>query len=71
MTPDLRGLMENPALQQMLKYSFVGNRETVRKKTEAFLAQTGVNEIMVVSNIYDHEDRIKSYRIFAEIMKGI
>jgi luciferase family oxidoreductase group 1 len=69
MTPELRGLLENPALQQMLKYSFVGNRETVKKKTEDFLAQTGVNEIMVVSNIYDHEDRVKSYRIFSEIMK--
>ena len=71
MTPELRGILENPALQQMLKYSFAGNKDSVKKKTEAFLAQTGVNEIMAVSNIYDHEDRVKSYRIFAEIMKEI
>ncbi|HRO47497.1 LLM class flavin-dependent oxidoreductase [Agriterribacter sp.] len=71
MTPELRGILENPALQQMLKYSFAGNKETVKQKTEDFLAQTGVNEIMAVSNIYDHEDRVKSYRIFAEIMKEI
>ena len=71
MTPELRGLLENPALQQMLKYSFADNKETVKKKTEDFLTQTGVNEIMAVSNIYDHEDRVKSYRIFSEIMKEI
>ena len=71
MTTELRGIMENPSLQQMLKYSFAGNKDSVKKKTEAFLAQTGVNEIMAVSNIYDHEDRVKSYRIFAEIMKEI
>ena len=47
------------------------NKETVKKKTEDFLTQSGVNEIMAVSNIYDHEDRVKSYRIFSEIMKEI
>ena len=71
MTPELRELRENPALQQMLKYSFAGNKETVKKKTEDFLSQTGVNEIMAVSNIYDHEDRLTSYRIFSEIMREI
>ncbi|MBW3544756.1 MAG: LLM class flavin-dependent oxidoreductase [Bacteroidetes bacterium] len=68
-TPELRELMQNPAFQRMLKYAFIGSKETVRQKTESFLKETGVSEIMVVSHIYSHADRIKSYRLFAEIMK--
>lgn len=71
MTPDLREVAEHPALQQMLKYTFVGSRETVKKKTEEFIAKTGVNELMAVGHIYDHEDRVKSFRIFSEIMKDL
>lgn len=70
MTDELRELSLNPAFQRMLKYAFVGSKETVRQKTEAFLHETGVNELMVASHIYHHEDRVNSYRIFSEIMKG-
>lgn len=69
MTQELREVAQHPALQQMLKYSFVGSKETVKQKTADFLEETGANELMVVSHIYHPEDRIKSYRIFSEIMK--
>lgn len=71
MTPELRELWHHPNVQQMLKYSFAGSKETVKKKTEAFLAQTGVNEIMVVSNIYGQQDRLKSYHLFSQIMQEL
>lgn len=71
MTEELREISRHPALQQMLKYSFVGSKETVRNKTKDFLKQTGVNEVMAVSHIYDHQDRVNSFRIFSEIMKSI
>ncbi len=70
MTEELRELSENPAFVRMLKYSFVGSKQTVKEKTTAFLKETGVNEIIVASHIYSHEDRVKSYRIFSEIMSG-
>jgi luciferase family oxidoreductase group 1 len=70
MTADLRELIENPAFQRMLKYSFIGSKETVRSKTEDFLKQTGVNEVVAVSHIYDHQDRLRSYELFSEIMRG-
>ncbi len=70
MTADLRELIQNPAFQRMLKYAFIGSKETVRQKTEDFLKQTGVNEVVAVSHIYDHQDRVRSYELFAEIMKG-
>src|SRR5690606_14316828 len=71
MTPEIQELRENPSIQQMLKYTFAGSKETVKQKTATFVAETGVNELMAVTNVYDPEDRIKSYKIFSEIMKGI
>ncbi|MCH4822249.1 LLM class flavin-dependent oxidoreductase [Gramella lutea] len=71
MTPELRQIRENPALQRMLKYAFVGDREKVKNQTIDFLRETGVDEIIVASHIYHQEDRIKSFRIFADIMKEL
>lgn len=71
MTAELRELLKHPALHQMLKYAFVGNKETVKEKTAEFLATTKVNEVIAVTNIYDGEDRINSYRVFSEIMEEL
>ena len=69
MTRELYELSQHPALHQFLKYAFVGSKETVKQKTEEFLKQTGVNELIVASHVYHHEDRVKSYKLFSEIMK--
>lgn len=69
MTADLREIAATPAIHQMLKYTFTGNKDTIRTQTEDFLQQTGVDELMVVSSMYDHRDRIRSYGIFAEVMQ--
>ncbi|WP_291963245.1 LLM class flavin-dependent oxidoreductase [Maribacter sp.] len=71
MTPDLRELSKNPSVQQMLKYSFIGSKETVKKQVQQFMNDTQVDELIAVTNIYDGKDRIKSYRKFAEIMKEL
>lgn len=70
MNAELKELMEHPAFLRMLKYAFVGSKECVKQQTQAFLDETQADELMVASNIYHHEDRVKSYRIFSEIMKG-
>ena len=64
-------MAQHPTFQQMLKYTFAGTKETVKKSTEEFIAKTGVDELIVVSNMYNHEDRVKSYRLFSEIMHEI
>ncbi|MDR5589064.1 LLM class flavin-dependent oxidoreductase [Christiangramia sp. SM2212] len=71
MTAELREVRENPALQRMLQYAFVGDKAHVKDKTEDFLKQTGVDEVIVASHIYHQEDRLKSFRIFSEIMEEI
>jgi luciferase family oxidoreductase group 1 len=68
---EIRELIQDPAFQRMFKYAFIGNKETVKRKTQDFLKETGVNELMVVSHIYDHADRVKSYKLFSEIMNEI
>jgi luciferase family oxidoreductase group 1 len=71
MTEELNELLQHPMVDQMLKYSFVGSKQTVKNKIQAFLAETGVNELIAVSTMYDVNDRIKSARLFAEIMMEI
>lgn len=71
MTDELRELRQNPSVQNMLKYSFIGSKETVKTEIKAFMAATQVDELIAVTNIYDGEDRIKSYQLFAEIMQEL
>jgi luciferase family oxidoreductase group 1 len=60
---------EKAAILQMMQYSFIGAPETVKGKLENFLYNTGVDEIMITSHIYDHRSRVNSYKIIAEIWK--
>jgi len=71
MTPDLRELMQHPALEQMIRYSFVGTKATVKPQLEAFVKETGVDELITVSIMCSVADRLKSVRLFAELMEEI
>jgi alkanesulfonate monooxygenase SsuD/methylene tetrahydromethanopterin reductase-like flavin-dependent oxidoreductase (luciferase family) len=51
----------------MLEHSIVGSPETVRRGLENFVASTNADELMIVSGVYDHLARIRSYEIVAEI----
>ncbi|GAB2782242.1 luciferase family oxidoreductase group 1 [Hymenobacter luteus] len=58
---------EEAAVRQMMTYVFIGGPETIARKLEAFRAQTQVQELMVVSHIYDPAARLRSYEILAEL----
>ena len=64
-------IQEEAAAKQMLTYSFIGSAAKIKKDMERFIADTGVNEVMASSHIYNHAARINSYRIFADVMKQI
>ena len=55
--------MEKMHVQNMLKYSFIGSKETIKKEMEQFQKRFRVNEFMITSHIYEHEARLKSYEI--------
>lgn len=59
---------EKAQVSAMLKYSFVGSPETVRRALEDFIARTGIDEVMAVAAIYDHAARLRSYALLAETM---
>jgi luciferase family oxidoreductase group 1 len=65
---DVWNMHEEAAVMQMLAYSFIGGAAKIKKEMESFLAKTGVDEVMATSHIYDHQARIRSYEIFAEVM---
>ncbi|HEU4440649.1 MAG TPA: alkane 1-monooxygenase, partial [Burkholderiales bacterium] len=46
-------------------YSLVGSPATVRRGLEEFAGRTAVDELMVVSAIFDHAARLRSYELLA------
>ncbi|MFO7276672.1 MAG: LLM class flavin-dependent oxidoreductase [Pseudomonadota bacterium] len=60
--------LEKAQASAMLRYAFVGSGRTVRAGLERFVRETGVDELIVVSAIYDHAARLRSYEILAKAM---
>jgi luciferase family oxidoreductase group 1 len=58
---------EKAQAMNMLSCSFVGSPGTVQEGLEGFIAQTGADEVMVASAIYDHDKRLRSYEILSEV----
>ena len=57
--------------QQMLQRSIIGSRETVAAGIEALVAETGADELMIVSDVYDHAQRLQSFETVARARQGI
>jgi alkanesulfonate monooxygenase SsuD/methylene tetrahydromethanopterin reductase-like flavin-dependent oxidoreductase (luciferase family) len=49
----------------------VGAPDAVERGLEAFIAETGANELMLTAQIYDHTARLRSFEIAAEIRHRI
>jgi len=62
-------VFEEAAVMEMLAYSFIGSKEKIWAKLSDFVEENGVNEIMATSHIYDHQAKLKSFRLFAEALK--
>ncbi len=60
--------VEKAQASAMLTCSFVGSPETVRRGLQKFIEQTGVDELIVASAIYDHAARLRSYELLADLM---
>jgi luciferase family oxidoreductase group 1 len=61
---------QKEALDQMLSLSFIGSPQTIKKDLKDFVAKTEIDEIMIISNIYDQQAKIHSYKLFAELMSA-
>lgn len=61
---------EKAQAMNMLARSVVGSRATVRSGLQAFVAETGVDELMIVSDVYDHQARLRSIELIAAAMEA-
>jgi luciferase family oxidoreductase group 1 len=58
---------EKAAAAGMLLHSVVGSPETVRRGLDRFVTDTEADELMVVTSVFDHEARKRSYELLADV----
>jgi len=63
--------LEKAQASRMLARSIIGGPATVKAGIEALVAETGADELMVVSDVYDHRARLHSYRLIAAAAQAI
>ena len=63
-TPSERALVE-----RKLGAAIVGSPETVRRKLDALIEKTQLDELIFTSDLYRHEDRLRSFEIVAEVLR--
>jgi luciferase family oxidoreductase group 1 len=51
----------------MLRYAIVGGPDAVRRGLEEFSAATSIDELMIVTGVYDHAARVRSYELLARL----
>jgi luciferase family oxidoreductase group 1 len=62
---------EQAAIEHRSRYTAVGSADTVRKRLQTFLEETGADEIIATAQIYDHAARLHSFEIASRIFKQI
>jgi luciferase family oxidoreductase group 1 len=62
---------ERAQVEQMTRVSVVGSPESIRRGLEAIVDATGVDELMLTGQIFDHQARLRSFEIAAEVCDAI
>jgi alkanesulfonate monooxygenase SsuD/methylene tetrahydromethanopterin reductase-like flavin-dependent oxidoreductase (luciferase family) len=58
--------LEKARAMQMLARSIVGAPHTVRAGLSALIAETAADELMIVSDIFDHDARLRSFELISD-----
>jgi luciferase family oxidoreductase group 1 len=61
---------ERAHVERMTRVSVVGSPGSVRRGLEALIAATDADELMLTGQIYDHEARLHSFEIVAQVRVG-
>jgi luciferase family oxidoreductase group 1 len=61
---------EKLQVRQMLARSIVGSPETVGTGLDALIEETAADEVMIVSDVYDHAARLRSFEIIADTRRA-
>ena len=63
--------LERAAVESRLGAAIVGSNATVKAGLEKLAADSGADEVIVVTDTYDHSDRLQSYERVAKVAAGI
>ncbi|MGH6905982.1 MAG: LLM class flavin-dependent oxidoreductase [Geminicoccaceae bacterium] len=59
--------LEKARVEQMLACSIVGAPDSVRAGIDALVTETGADELIIVSDVYDHAARLRSFELIAAL----
>ena len=62
---------ERAAVESRLGAAIVGSNATVKAGLEKLVGETGADEVIVVTDTYEHADRLQSYRRVADVARMI
>ena len=62
---------ERAAVESKLGAAIVGSSATVKAGLERLVSETAADEIIVVTDTYDHTERLRSYERLAEVAKEV
>jgi luciferase family oxidoreductase group 1 len=68
---DKVGPAERALLDGVLSCATIGSPATVREGLRAFIARTGADELMITSQMFDHQARLRSYEIAAQVRREL
>ncbi|WP_248804148.1 LLM class flavin-dependent oxidoreductase [Pseudomonas sp. MWU13-2100] len=61
---------EKEAVASFLGLAMVGSPEKIRAKLEVLIEQTQADELIFTCDLYEHADRLHSYELLAQVMRG-
>lgn len=61
---------EKEAVGDFLGLAMVGSPQKIRAKLEVLIEQTQADELIFTSDLYEHADRVHSYELLAQVMRG-
>lgn len=62
---------EQATVEHALAYAVIGDRDTATRGLHDFLALTGVDELMVTAQIYDHQARLRTFEVVADVSRSL
>lgn len=62
---------EKAHVERALACAVVGSPDTVREGLQAFIENTGADELMMTAQIYDHAARLRSFEIVAAVRESL
>lgn len=61
---------EKEAVGDFLGLAMIGGPQKIRARLQVLIEQTQADELIFTSDLYEHADRLHSYELLAQVMKG-